>query len=502
MTPLERSAAFWLRAYPRRWRERRSAEITAVVADLAPHDASRVDVRTALGLVRAGWQTRRRDHPPLGTYLAHRFADRPLPPAYDGWVRDDRAGRFSAVRVQVVNLVLASPLLVGLYFLRFRAGWVGAIAATTIWVALSLALKAVRAQARREKIAYRVLAAEREIERWNSWGDDEPEADARRSAAPRRVGRRVMDPKFERSVHRYLRAYPRRWRLAKEAEVTAVLADLAGPGATRLDLRSAVGLVLSGSRTRHRERPPCTCLRPTDCSTGGCLRGTAPGSVTTSTALCTPCAPRRGALLPAFSSSCWSPGRSTREAVPLDVHDLSWSPRHSLYGPSWRRQAPRPAPRPGRGRAVDAVEPRARMGHARPPACATAARLAVRRDGGRRGDRDRRSASGGRWSSNRSPWPWESAVACLTVRRLRRLVPLRREQGARRLVELGPRRIAIVVVFAGLSVVLRRGADHVCGARLVRRAGAGPCPRRRPPRGGTRTRRPGDLGRLADRRHG
>ncbi|MGN8244683.1 hypothetical protein ACTHAM_001785 [Cellulomonas soli] len=65
-----------------------------------------------------------------------------------------------------------------------------------------------------------------------------------------------VDPRFERSVGRWLRAYPRRWRVARAAELTAVLADLAAPGATRLDLRSALGLLRSGWATRWRERPP------------------------------------------------------------------------------------------------------------------------------------------------------------------------------------------------------------------------------------------------------
>lgn len=61
---------------------------------------------------------------------------------------------------------------------------------------------------------------------------------------------------FERSVARCLHAYPRRWRRARGAEVTAVLADLAGPGARHLDARTALGLVAAGLATRWREHPP------------------------------------------------------------------------------------------------------------------------------------------------------------------------------------------------------------------------------------------------------
>ena len=46
---LERSAAFWLRAYPPAWRAQRADEVTAVLVDLAPDGARRLDARTALG---------------------------------------------------------------------------------------------------------------------------------------------------------------------------------------------------------------------------------------------------------------------------------------------------------------------------------------------------------------------------------------------------------------------------------------------------------------------
>ncbi|HEX7806008.1 MAG TPA: hypothetical protein VF413_07590 [Cellulomonas sp.] len=46
---------------------------------------------------------------------------------------------------------------------------------------------------------------------------------------------------FHRSVAFWLRAYPRRWRAVRAAEVTAVLADLAGPPPRRLDARAAAG---------------------------------------------------------------------------------------------------------------------------------------------------------------------------------------------------------------------------------------------------------------------
>jgi hypothetical protein len=88
----ERSVARWLRAYPRRWRTARAAEITAVLADLAPDGATRVDLRSGLGLVRAGWATRWREHPPLGVWLRYALLERPIDPRYRPWIEDDLAG--------------------------------------------------------------------------------------------------------------------------------------------------------------------------------------------------------------------------------------------------------------------------------------------------------------------------------------------------------------------------------------------------------------------------
>ncbi|WP_421743255.1 hypothetical protein [Cellulomonas sp.] len=66
----------------------------------------------------------------------------------------------------------------------------------------------------------------------------------------------TIDPRFERSVHRWLRAYPRRWRTHRADEMTAVLADLAGASASRIGLRDGLGIVRAGFSTRLRTRPP------------------------------------------------------------------------------------------------------------------------------------------------------------------------------------------------------------------------------------------------------
>ncbi|HWJ84590.1 MAG TPA: hypothetical protein VNR62_04130, partial [Cellulomonas sp.] len=60
----ERSAAFWLRAYPRWWRAERGGEVVAVLADLAP-GATRLSWTTAAGIVVHGWAERWRAHPPV-----------------------------------------------------------------------------------------------------------------------------------------------------------------------------------------------------------------------------------------------------------------------------------------------------------------------------------------------------------------------------------------------------------------------------------------------------
>lgn len=67
---------------------------------------------------------------------------------------------------------------------------------------------------------------------------------------------RTADESFARSVRFWLRAYPWHWREERGAELTAVLTDLAAPGARRLDARSAAGLVRGGLATRRRVSPP------------------------------------------------------------------------------------------------------------------------------------------------------------------------------------------------------------------------------------------------------
>lgn len=107
-----RSVSRWLRAYPRRWRAVRAAEVTDLLADLAPEGARRLDLRSGLGLVRAGWATRWREHPPLLGWLGYVLFERRLGPRYRDWVADDIAG--AAYPVRRLMLGASIPLLFGL----------------------------------------------------------------------------------------------------------------------------------------------------------------------------------------------------------------------------------------------------------------------------------------------------------------------------------------------------------------------------------------------------
>lgn len=104
----ERSVALWLHAYPRRWRRARAAEVTAVLADLARPGARRVDARTALGLVAGGLATRWREHPPPRAYLTYRLGGRHPGARWDGWLRDDVAGRLYPVRLALTEGLVAA----------------------------------------------------------------------------------------------------------------------------------------------------------------------------------------------------------------------------------------------------------------------------------------------------------------------------------------------------------------------------------------------------------
>src|SRR6478736_4754206 len=105
-----RSVGRWLRAYPRRWRVARGAEVTAVLADLAPAGARRLDLRSGLGLLVAGWATRWREHPPLLAYLGYVGLELRLDPRYRDWARDDIEGPWFAVRRWLVTFAVVGVI--------------------------------------------------------------------------------------------------------------------------------------------------------------------------------------------------------------------------------------------------------------------------------------------------------------------------------------------------------------------------------------------------------
>ena len=149
MTPFERSVEFWLRAYPLRWRAARSAEVAAVLADLAGPAPHRLDARAALGLVRGGWATRWREHPPLGAYLRYRLVNWRLPAQFDGWVRDERAGHLIGLRSEALPFLCFVTLVAGGEGGLRHLGWVTWSVATrpemwVIWAAIVLVRAIIR----------------------------------------------------------------------------------------------------------------------------------------------------------------------------------------------------------------------------------------------------------------------------------------------------------------------------------------------------------------------
>ena len=124
----ERSARFWLRAYPRRWRAARGEELLGVLLDLAAPGARRVGTRTALDLLRGGWATRWREHPPLLPWLGYRVLDRRLPQEYLAWAKDDIDGALHGARVFLsASWVFVFPALV---FARSEGNLGDAVGAT------------------------------------------------------------------------------------------------------------------------------------------------------------------------------------------------------------------------------------------------------------------------------------------------------------------------------------------------------------------------------------
>ncbi|WP_264029566.1 hypothetical protein [Cellulosimicrobium sp. SH8] len=114
----ERSARFWLRAYPPRWRRLHGDEALAVLLDLAPsstvpdgaHRSRGIGAREAWDLVRAGCGLRWRERPPLGRWLLYRVFDARLPAPYWWWVADDIHGALYHCRRGVAAALLVTGI--------------------------------------------------------------------------------------------------------------------------------------------------------------------------------------------------------------------------------------------------------------------------------------------------------------------------------------------------------------------------------------------------------
>lgn len=122
----ERSARFWLRAYPYRWRAMHGEEALAVVlalagpddgADPAPRVGPAIGAREAASLLRAGWSLRWRERPGTGRWLLYRLLDVRLPARYWWWAADDIRGALypwrNGMLVPIITLLAwyAVPLL-------------------------------------------------------------------------------------------------------------------------------------------------------------------------------------------------------------------------------------------------------------------------------------------------------------------------------------------------------------------------------------------------------
>lgn len=62
--------------------------------------------------------------------------------------------------------------------------------------------------------------------------------------------------RLERSVRRWMNAYPRRWRVTFGEDLVGTALELAAPGQARLTLREGLTIVRAGWALRRRELPP------------------------------------------------------------------------------------------------------------------------------------------------------------------------------------------------------------------------------------------------------
>lgn len=139
---LERSARFWLRAYPRRWRVAFGDDFVRVLAEVSEPGTVRVPAREAGAIVKGGWSLRLREHPPLLRWLGYRFLDLRLPLRYQHWVVDDILGRFWGARSMSSALILWVVIGLNLFVTgdsKALVGYVGFMAVLSVGFLLLLA---------------------------------------------------------------------------------------------------------------------------------------------------------------------------------------------------------------------------------------------------------------------------------------------------------------------------------------------------------------------------
>lgn len=103
-----------LRAFPRRFRTQRAAEVEATF-----HEAERAGdmhpygIAALFDVVVAGWSERARTRPPLGAYLKYRLLSGRLEPRWHPWMFDDLDGWFIVRRSIWIATQLVAILMVG-----------------------------------------------------------------------------------------------------------------------------------------------------------------------------------------------------------------------------------------------------------------------------------------------------------------------------------------------------------------------------------------------------
>ncbi|MCB2174543.1 MAG: hypothetical protein KQH57_01915 [Actinomycetales bacterium] len=150
----ERSARFWLRAYPPRWRRKHAEEALGVLTDLAEPEARRVGVRAALGLLLAGWAVRWRGRPPLHRWLGYRALGLRMPREYREWVADDIEGHWYGLRQGNALLMVAAGVVIA------RSGEGSAAVVLAPWLSGAVVVAAVQGRRGREMAREKYLVAE------------------------------------------------------------------------------------------------------------------------------------------------------------------------------------------------------------------------------------------------------------------------------------------------------------------------------------------------------